>query len=307
MAGGGPLFFAELENFAEWTGATSFTTLCEASPDWADQHAGRVRAVHYWGQFTDELPAPWRAEGGHQYVWCKDEAEARATFTLLLAAVKQQFPKATIHEEEQETLVVLPANVTDEDDLEMHIELAPASEYDSATMADNADEVWSYTWGPHGKHAGLLWEMHGMGVAYVAVQKRNHQVEEIIVVRTWTHDDSDEDAAKAWISQARIDEEEKAECELHLSRGRLAIVWAPIAASDISNFATKANLLALDVKNNIALSTEDDEQCGLVVAAKPGRWQVTYADIEEEPDAAQESNAAAQGSARWIRLRWIAA
>lgn len=48
--------------------------------------------LHYWGQFTDELPEPWAQDGGHVWREAGDYEALVLDRDALLSAVRERSP-----------------------------------------------------------------------------------------------------------------------------------------------------------------------------------------------------------------------
>ena len=207
LGGDGGLRWADLEpilpDFSQWI-AAPFAELRNVNEKLAAAVADRMRTLHYWGQFTDKLPAPYGADGGHQYVHCASEREARAKLAELISTVKQALPTVEITEGEEQTHFLLPG---DEEDAEMYAELSPKSEYDASWQANEEADAWFHSYGKTAR--ALFWEIQGGGVADVGV---NAEGTEVVLVRSWVDEERREEVRKLSPS-----EKEKA------VRGELAI------------------------------------------------------------------------------------
>jgi hypothetical protein len=303
---------ADLPDFGGWSGSVPFSELRKASPELAARNADRMRTLHYWGQFTSELPAPFAADGGHQYVQCASEKEARGKLAELVAAVKAKFPAAEVSEDDDQVHVLLPG---DDDDRQMTIELSPANEYDASWQSNEEDECWIHAWGEGQKRRGLFWEMEGGGVADVAV---NADATEIVLLRTWVDEDADEAKARAHVDRPR-DSEERGP-EITIGTGKAVVVWSPVAAFQLTGIDGPDALLALGDDGPAELDTAAIGGVGVVLKVKPGRWVASWSSTdaeedgdedededEDEGDDDDEDDDASSWSCRWVRLQWIGA
>ncbi len=299
---GGPVMLADLPDFGQWTGAAPYPELRKLSPKFAESTKDRMRTLHYWGQFTDKLPAPFAAEGGHQYVECATEEEAQAKLAELCRVVKEKLPKVEISEDEEQTHFLLPG---DDDDEQMWAELAPKSEYDASWQAHEGDESWVHAYGKTAK--ALFWDVGGPGVADVGVSADGT---EIVLVRSWVDEDEDEESVKALVDAPSESEEPAG--EFSIPSGKALVVWSPIAPFQLTGMNGPDDLLKLgDAGDPPELDTEMIGGVGTVLRVKPGRWVVSIAstddddddddDDEDDDDDDDESS----WSCRWMRLKWV--
>ncbi len=67
--------------------------------------APRGRFIHWWGQFSGELPAPFKLKsGGHGYLEAKDVEHATKLFAVLRKAVLQMKPKLDPDDDDAEAI-----------------------------------------------------------------------------------------------------------------------------------------------------------------------------------------------------------
>ncbi len=289
---GGPILIADLPDFAQWTGAATFTELREASQKMVEQTKNRMTTLHYWGQFTDRLPAPYAAAGGHQYLKCATEAEAKSKLAELVTSVKARMPKVELSEEDEQIRLVLPGK-GDEDDQEMWAELAPKSEYDASWQAHQEEDCWIHAFGKSGK--GMFYDIQGGGVAQVGVTA---DATEIVLVRSWVDEDDHEAEVKKLVDVPS--QSERAGGEIMIPSGKALIIWSPVAPFQVEGIEGPQSLTTLGDKGDPPeLDTEVMAGVGTVLRVKPGRWAATVACTDDSEDHDDES-----WSCRWLRLTW---
>jgi hypothetical protein len=301
---GGPLMVVDLPDLAQWTGAAPYLTLRQANPKYAESTKDRMRTLHYWGQFTAQLPAPFGAEGGHQYVSCDSEAAARARLEELVAAVKSALPTVEVTEGEEQTHFLLPG---DDRDLELWAELAPKSEYDASWQSNVDEDCWLHSFGKSGK--SLFWEIEGGGVADLGISKGR---DELVLVRSWVNDEADEEAVHALVDAP--DPREQRVAEFTVATGKAVILWSPIAPFMLEGISSPEDLARLgETDTPDELQTEDMGGIGAVIRIKPGRYAVSVASTDDsasdedkdEEDAEDGEDGESSWSARWCRLTWL--
>ena len=295
---GGPVKVVDLPWFGQWTGAFQFADLRKVDEEKAKRFADRMTTLHYWGQFTDRLPAPFAADGGHQFVHYASEGEARKKRDELRDAVKAKFPNAEVTEDEEQLHVLLPD--TDE---ELWAELAPKSEYDAAWQAHPDEECWTHAFGKDAR--ALFWDIEGAGCADVGVSADGG---EIVLVRSWLSGEDDTEAEEEAAVRAHVSRPRKGEKpggEVELPTGKAVLVWSPIAPFQLEGVSGLDALLALGDEGPSRLDTELIEGVGTVVRVKPGRYRVTLSSTDEEGEAAGEEATERPWSCRWCRLTWI--
>jgi hypothetical protein len=285
---GGPVMVADLHDYAQWTGAAPYAELRQMNAKYAEATKDRMRTVHYWGQFTDQLPAPFGADGGHQYIQCATEAEAQAKLAELIAAVKKALPTVEVTEDDDQTHILLPGK---DDDLEMRAELAPKSEYDASWQANEDTDAWFHA---YGKARALFWDIEGGGSADIGVTA---DATEVVLVRSWVDEDSDEKQVRKLVDAKAANEQQIG--ELAIPSGRAIVVWSPIAPFQIEGIDGPAALAKLgETGKPPELDTEMIGGIGTVIRVKPARYAVTIASTDEDEDDRS-------WSCRWCRLTYL--
>jgi hypothetical protein len=72
--------------------------------------APRGRYIHWWGQFSDKLPAPFKLkDGGHGYLEARDVEHATRLFAKLRKAVLKMTPKADPDDEDAQAVAGMKA------------------------------------------------------------------------------------------------------------------------------------------------------------------------------------------------------
>jgi hypothetical protein len=289
---GGPILIADLPDYSQWTGAAPYVELRKMSEKFAAATQDRMRTLHYWGQFTDRLPAPYAADGGHQFVTCATEAEARGKLAEMIAAIKKAMPTVEVTESEEQTHFLLPG---DDDDLEMQAELAPKSEYDASWQANEGADAWFHAFGKSAR--GLFWEIEGGGVAEVGITADD---DEVVLVRSWVDDDADDKKVRKHVDSPGANE--TAVGELAIGSGRAIVIWSPVAPFQIEGIDGPEALAKLGESGKPPeLDTDIMGGVGTVIRMKSGRWAVTVASTDDESGGDDETS----WSCRWCRLKWI--
>ncbi|CAN5479918.1 hypothetical protein BH09MYX1_BH09MYX1_48090 [soil metagenome] len=274
-AEGGPVMLADLPDFGQWTGAAPYAELRKLNPKAAASTKDRMRTLHYWGQFTDRLPPPFTAASGHQYLQFATEAEAQAKLTDLTRAVKKKHPTVQITEDDQQTHFLLPG---DDEDAQMWAELSPKSEYDASWQANQDEESWVHTFGKSAR--ALFWDMGGPGATEIGVSADGT---EIVLLRTWVDEESQEKEAKALVDTAS--ESEAAAGEFAIPSGKAIVISSPIAPFQLEGLKSPGDLLKLgDGPKPPELDTDDMGGVGTVIKVKAGRWVVTTGTTEDDDD-----------------------
>ncbi len=289
-AEGGPLMIADISDYAKWTGAAPYAELRRMGAKYVEATKDRMRTLHYWGQFTDRLPPPFAADGGHQYIQCASEAEAQARLGELIAAIKRALPSVEVTESEDQTHILLPG---EDDDLEMQVELSPKSEYDASWQANEDADAWFHDFRAV---RALFWEIEGGGVAEVG---RTADGSEIVLVRSWVDEDSDENHVRQLVDRKAASEKEVG--ELAIPSGRAVVVWSPVAPFQIEGLDGPEALMKLgETGDPPALDTEMMGGIGTIIRVKPGRYAVFIASTDDD-DGDDERD----WSCRWCRLTWV--
>ncbi|MBX3189296.1 MAG: hypothetical protein KF819_19890 [Labilithrix sp.] len=264
---GGPLLVADVDGFAHWTGAASIP--------------GTQKTLHYWGQFTRELPPPFAQDGGHRFEACASHEEAQAKLRALVSAVRATFSGANVAERDDGSIeIALP------DRRRMWAELSPKSAYDAAWQAHQSEEAFTHPISP--TQHGLFWDTEGPGVVEIAISPARDAV---LMLRTWPSGDeneAEEERAVRALVEPRSDREERA-ADILLSSGASVFVWSPTAAAQLADVS---DLRALaDADPPASLRTTIFDGLGTVLRLVPGRYEATVAAHEGET-----------WSCRWCRL-----
>ncbi|HEX7602486.1 MAG TPA: hypothetical protein VF316_12810, partial [Polyangiaceae bacterium] len=268
------------------TGAVPYAELRKLSEKFAESSKDKMSTLHYWGQFTDKLPAPFKAEGGHHYLTHATEEEARAKLAELCRAAKLKLPTVEITEDDEQTHFLLSS---EDDEEEMWAELSPKSEYDASWQANAEEESWIHAFGGV---RGLFWDVGGPGVADVGVSADGT---EIVLVRSWVDEDEDEEEVRALVDAPS--EREVPGGEVSIPSGKAVVIWSPIAPFQLTGLEGPDELAKLgDAETPPELDTELIGGVGTVLRVKPGRWIITTASTDEDESS---------WSCRWIRLRWV--
>jgi hypothetical protein len=288
---GGPLMVADLPDYAKWTGGAPYAELRQMNAKYAETTKDRMRTVHYWGQFTDQLPEPFGADGGHQYIQCATEAEAQAKLDALIAAVKKALPTVEVTVGDDQTHFLLPGK---DEDLEMQAELAPKSEYDASWQANEDADAWFHEFG---QARALFWDIQGGGTADVGVTA---EANEVVLVRSWVDEDSDEKHVRKLVdAKAKT---EQVVGSVAIPSGRAIVVWSPIAPFQLEGIDGPEALAKLgETGEPPELDTEMIGGIGTVIRVKPGIYSVTVASTDEDEEDDDRS-----WSCRWCRLTWTA-
>jgi len=283
---GGPVLLVAPADYAKWTGSFPFELLEKRFPD-DPRFANRRLSLHYWGQFTDRLPAPFREDGGHVFRRYDTGAEAKAKLAELRAAVEQLEPGIAVNVDETSGRVQFRTQNGEQ----MTAELAPSSMYDAAWQEHEGEKVWTH---PLPQGEGLFYDIKGAGTAEVAVGNGH-----LVIVRTWLSGDDDTEAAekeaiRAFVANARPSEKESG--EMTFTSSRLIAVWSPIARVQLGHKTLEAYEAAMAGDAVVELSTERFRGVGQCFSIAPGRYRISVGHSDEEDDDDRE------WKCRWCRL-----
>ncbi|WP_113704958.1 hypothetical protein [Nonomuraea lactucae] len=163
--------------------------------------------------------------------------------------------------------------------------------------------------GADDQHTGLVWEMDGQGLAEVATSGDDG----FLVMRSWVRNT---DAPHRYAAGPAARNKETPTAELDLQTGRVAVVWAPVGATEVGPFSTieetTAGLRALTEQDSpVKLDLDDLRGVGTLLRVRPGRYQVSrglhegtrgrYAPFEEQYGPPVPGNDD-DWSCRWIRF-----
>ena len=191
-----------------------------------------ARVLHYWGQFTPELPAPYTMDGGHAYRESASFEELRRDLDALLAAVKKTFPdaKVEIDEEDGAAHVMLP------DNRQMWIEFRATTHYDAAILVPEDEEedddeyvdrsVWvhGYQTSRGDKGSAVFWDKQGAGWVSIGLTKER---DELVLLRTWVDEDRFQATAKELVDSPSEGERVAEGAELNVASERIIAAYSP--------------------------------------------------------------------------------
>ena len=269
---GGPAIIAAASEYEKWLGATPYPL------------SGRSQ-LHYWGQFTAELPEPYRQEGGgHVRRECSDLDALRKERDALIASVERCFDgaKATVDDAAGEAHILLP------DNRQMWIKFAPESQYDEACESDEA--VWQHEYAtPRGsKGRAVFWEKEGAGSFSVGVSKER---QELLLLRTWIDEDEFENFAKTHVSNVPDGQEQDSDVTLEVGQDPIVVAYSPFGHLELIG-AERLNAIFAEVKEQ-GLGREEarNKVAGAFRAVIKGADSSVV--LLNAPDADQEDVAAA--------------
>jgi hypothetical protein len=164
---GGPVMIVDLEDFAEWTGATPFTALRKGSKADAARFADRRNMLHFWGNLGG---------AGEQLVECANERDALAELEKLRQLVKANSPRVVISKKGELTHFRDPASGG-----ELRAELGPKSEYDASCRLNMDADVWEHAFGRAAR--ALFWFV---GDDLVHIGRKGTRDEIVLLKQTFT-------------------------------------------------------------------------------------------------------------------------
>ncbi len=297
---GGPAIVADVQEYAKWMGATPYAV--------ADR-----RVLHYWGQFTDELPGEYAQEGGHVHRRADSFDALLRDRDELLAAVRAKWSDAaiTVDDEAGEAHVLLS------DDRQLWIQLGPKSAYEEA--CDGEGPLWEHTFTtPSGREGtALFWEKEGSGDFFVGVSEAR---DELVLLRTWVDEEELEDTAKAFVDAPSKFEFAGEDIELRTDDGRVVVAYSPftwlqmVAAERFSAVAAQSQELApeeararmmelyaslFDDRPVVVLDAGDDSDVAAAVRLRPGTYRIAAGHYDPSDDDDAED---APWSCIWCRF-----
>ena len=252
------MLIAALAEYPHWTGARPHPL-------------EKRRALHYWGQFSRELPEPYRQEGGHVYRPAEDYASLVAERDALMRAVQTKFPDVgvEINDAGDTVHLVLP------DGRQMWIEMSPSSEYEEACELGRVG-VHAFPGG-----SAVIWDKEGGGVVSVGVSATG---DELVLLRTWVDHDEHEAVARAFVD-APPEDEETSEATFRCDDTRIVVAYAPIALADTDVEEDELRERSSD-GSPVSLRTDEDADVAAVLALRPGRYALADGAYEPEDEDA---------------------
>src|SRR5688572_18193313 len=190
---GGPVLVSDLDTFLDWVGDAPLEMLRAHLPS---DHPILARLpeqkrLRIWGNFTAELPEPFRfIGGGHRIIECASRDDARAKMIELREAVRASFDGVLADDVDTRGSFRFARR----DGAQLNAQLDPNSFYDDVWQShETASEGYVH---PIKGVPALFWQMEGVGVADVAVSDDRSQ---IVIVRSWLS--GDDKTAEAEIEQ----------------------------------------------------------------------------------------------------------
>jgi hypothetical protein len=288
---GGPFLVADLDAYVAWHGGEEL---------WDDAATFRV---HYYGPVVARLPPLFQPRGAnqwHQYK-CVAGIEAARTYVRdLRAAAERLEPSLAMREQKTmtpEQVRTMTAGHLEEwlgawrdhtergadfysaNERMLHVEAKPDTDYARACEALEGDAA-VVTFGPGGSSHGLVWELEGAGTADVAQGS-----DSFLLMRSWVDGDGKfENAARDCALRSTDQEQEVATAAF--PSGRVAIVWAPVASSDITARTATSAAVPLtessDMSPPLQLNQPGINGVGLLLRVTPGTYRVLCGAHEDD-------------------------
>ena len=296
------MLVADLDAYPHWRGGEE---------RWTEDAAYRV---HYYGPLIAKLPARFQPSGAgrwHQYYVAPTSAAAKAFIDELRAEAERLAPGLTKREQKQMAMGQLLAKAREAadpakldnwlsawrdhieggadfyagDERVLHIDAKPDTDY--ARACENLDDVASV---PLGDVTGLVWSLQGPGTARVGCGKDG-----FVLLRTWLDDEGRRERDARKLVYETTDEADAG--TIAFASGRVAIVWAPVAAADLvalgANVAASLRAAA-DLNPPVQLNLRAILGVGTLVRVPPGDYRATYG-----------AHKADDWSCRWLRFTAI--
>lgn len=276
---GGPLLVTELTNVADWFGATPFTELQKRFPGDARFEASRT-VLHYFGQFSGELPDPFTLpEGGHGYLDLATEDAARAKLEEFCATVVEVKPGTSVRKHEEAARFVTPQGQ------HMSAELTSrqgSSQYDDAWQSGQEGEYLNLAWVHSvGRGDGLFWDLHGHGTPDVGISPTR---DEIVFVDGFLNWHSNTEQAEVAAMHALVDAptpDEETVGEIAFTTENLIVIWSPMSIDDIE---PSVDQITADLADRDTLDVPGGGfRAGpTAVRLQPGRYRISVGDNEND-------------------------
>jgi hypothetical protein len=268
--------------------------------------------VHYYGPLVAKLPSSFQPRGAsewHQHRCVAGIEAARTYVRELRAAAERLEPALTMREQKTmtpEQIRTMAAGKVEDwlvawrDHMEhgvdfyagkervLHVDAAPDSDYARACEALEEDAA-VVTFGPGGSCRGLVWELEGAGTADIA-QGRDG----FLLMRSRIDEEGKfESTARDWALRSTDEEEEVAAASF--PSGCVAVVWAPVAASDVTAKTSASVAIPLreaaHLQPPLQLAQPGIAGVGLLLRVTPGTYRVMCGAHEDD-----------EWSCRWARF-----
>ncbi|MES2017667.1 MAG: hypothetical protein V4484_14345 [Pseudomonadota bacterium] len=203
---GGPVLVANLDDFQRWHGSDP---LDRAS----------ATELHYWSQFTAELPEQWHPNGraGHQYLATADPSACR---DALMSMLVERWPGTTVDRSNGSWRATLP------DGRLLHAALSPDSEYERAIRDLGSEAIHHF-----GSSAmGYLWSA-APGVVRITLAEQRDLL--LLSQVEYADDDVDEQAAHAHALTADLSQAAPG-IQYRVTCGPVVVAWSPNSVRDLS-------------------------------------------------------------------------
>lgn len=241
---GGPVLVANLDDFEQWFGSEPF------APSMATE-------LHYWSQFTSDLPEEWRPTGaaGHQYLASSDPAKSRESLMDLLV---ERWPGTLFQRGDGTWRATRPDGRT------LNAALAPDSEYDSATRDMGADHVHRFGQGG----MGYLWSA-SPGLVRIDVDEKRDFL--LLTQIEFANDERDVQKAHDYALAANL-LSDKPGTQYRVTSGPVVVAWSPNSVRDVSNRLHGTDTGPSFPGKLLDMSTEAS---GALLWLEPGLYQAT--------------------------------
>ena len=272
---GGPAIVAETTDFTQWNGAQPYPLK-------------QRRILHYFGQFTPDLPAPYgRPEAGHIHREHPSFDALIEDRDNLIDQIRSRFGDVAIEEDAKAGQIRIQLA----DGRSMTIALGPQSAYDEA--CDGPGIAWAHRLSTDDEAQGVFWEKEGPGAFSFGLSPAR---DELVLLRGWAPDSQG-------VRQAQLHVERHAPgvptATLQVRDQGVVVAYAPISWLEMLDPDTLDRLLddhdagRVDLKETqhrirsaftsmaaaadpvVMLSAPRAPRCGAAVAMQPGTYAVS--------------------------------
>ncbi|MYM86361.1 hypothetical protein GTP91_04105 [Rugamonas sp. FT82W] len=203
---GGPVVFANAEDFLQWRGAKPFGS-------------EQANELHYWSQFTSELPLEFQPDGpaGHQYISSANPAALR---DQLMQTIESLWPGTTVDRRGVKWVATRP------DGRKLNAELSPSSEYDRMIRHLDNEAVHVFADG----RSAYFWSVAPGWVRIATDPQRG-------LVHLAQVEFADDEAAVAdgyQYAQSQIFSSGEPGQRYCISGGPVVVAWSPNSADDLN-------------------------------------------------------------------------
>ena len=262
---GGPFVFASWHSLDAWCGGDGLDP-------------SQQTTLHYYGQFTSELPEPFAREGGHVYLPTESAEELTRRMSTLRDLVVETFPGTTETAEPSGFVLTRP------DRRMMWVLRHPESRYEMACDAGGDENAWRFAITDDvadSSQRGVFWVIEGQGAAELHAAPDSSS---IVAMRVWLNEGADAASLRERVLALPADGG-RSLGTLQLDESGFAVLFSACTVRDVER-------IPMDVSGIEAAALDQfGTRVGMVLPSIRGTFAVHQGEIESPA-----------GAVTWIRF-----